>query len=141
MDRELVDNKLESLRRCVRRAEAKCPEQVEALTGDYDAQDILALNLTRAVQLCVDVALHLVAESEHEPPPDTMAASFDALHRLGVLAPDLAERLRRAVGFRNVAIHNYRAIDWAIVHTICREHLGDFRAFARAVDDRLGRSG
>jgi hypothetical protein len=90
MDRELVDNKLEPLRRCVRRAEAKCPEQVEALAGDYDAQDILAPNLTRAV------------------------------------------------GFRNVAIHNDRAIDWAIVHTICREHLGDFRAFARAVDDRLG---
>ena len=66
-----------------------------------------------------------------------MAASFDALHRLGVLAPDLAERLKRAVGFRNVAIHNDRAIDWAIVHTICRERLGDFRAFARAVDDRL----
>jgi uncharacterized protein YutE (UPF0331/DUF86 family) len=77
MDRPLVENKLESLRRCIRRIETKCPDQAETLTGDYDVQDILTLNLARAVQLCVDIAMHVVASSE-ESPPDTMAASFDA---------------------------------------------------------------
>jgi uncharacterized protein YutE (UPF0331/DUF86 family) len=46
-------------------------------------------------------------------------------------------RLRRAVGFRNIAVHNYEAIDWAIVHAIARNHLVDFTDFARAVMSRL----
>jgi uncharacterized protein YutE (UPF0331/DUF86 family) len=136
MDQQLIEHKLESLRRCVQRIEAKCPEQVEALFDDYDVQDILTLNLTRAVQLCTDIAAHVVASSE-EPPPDKMAESFDALRRLNVLPSDLAERMQSAVGFRNVAIHNYRDIDWKIVFAICHEHVDDFRAFARVVTEEL----
>ena len=132
MDRPLVENKFESLRRCIRRIETKCPDQAETLTGNYDVQDILTLNLTRAVQLCVDIAMHVVASGE-ESPPDTMAASFDALRRLDVLSPALARRIQSAIGFRNVAIHNYREIDWRIVHAICHEHAEDFRTFAQAV--------
>lgn len=131
-DERVILEKLESLRRCVRRVEAKCPDQVEALLDDWDRQDILTLNLTRAVQLCVDIAAHLIASGETAP-PDTMAGAFEAMHRAGLLSAALAGRMKGAVGFRNVAIHNYREIDWRIVHSICREHLGDFQAFARAV--------
>lgn len=56
MDRLILAEKLEALRRCVRRVEARRTKTVEALQGDPDRQDILALNLTRAVQLCVDMA-------------------------------------------------------------------------------------
>jgi len=55
MDWNVIEQKLESLRRSLRRVKEKCPENVEALVEDYDAQDILALNLTRAVQICVDI--------------------------------------------------------------------------------------
>jgi len=58
MDQSLINQKLESLRRCVMRLEDRCPSNVEALQKDLDAQDILALNLTRAIQLCVDLASH-----------------------------------------------------------------------------------
>ena len=62
MDREVVAEKLESLRRCLQRVSEKCPPDVETLLRDFDLQDILALNLSRAVQLCVDIAAHLVAD-------------------------------------------------------------------------------
>lgn len=136
MDRALITDKLESLRRCVRRVEEKRVSTVEALRDDWDTQDILSVNLTRAVQICVDVAAHLVAETDR-PSPDTMAEAFDHLHDMGVLAGDLADRLKGAVGFRNVAIHAYRDIDWRIVHTITHERLDDFRQFARYVLDAL----
>ncbi|WP_297927373.1 HepT-like ribonuclease domain-containing protein [Metallibacterium sp.] len=48
----------------------------------------------------------------------------------GVLDAGLAQRLRGAVGFRNVAVHSYRAIDWQIVHTIVHKHPDDFGSFA-----------
>lgn len=128
----VVTSKLESLRRCIQRIEAKRPPKIEDLTGDYDTQDIIALNLTRAVQLCVDIAAHLIA-SRDAPVPMTMAESFDTLAALKLLPPDLAMRLKRAVGFRNIVVHAYQQIDWAIVHTIIHFHLGDFKAFAQAV--------
>jgi hypothetical protein len=76
MDRLILIEKLESLRRCVRRVEMRRAETVEALQGDPDRQDILALNLTRAVQLCVDIAGVLIADSD-EPAPQTMGQAFD----------------------------------------------------------------
>ena len=78
MDERLIAEKIESLRRCVQRIEAKSPDDFEVLAGDPDLQDIIALNLTRAVQLCVDIGAHIVAESD-SPPPDTMGATFDIL--------------------------------------------------------------
>ena len=46
---------------------------------------------------------------------------------------ELAQRLKKAVGFRNIAVHNYDAINWLMVHSIARGHLSDFSHFATAV--------
>ena len=77
---------------------------------DSDLQDIISLNLTRAVQLCVDIAVYILADLEVKP-PDTMGAAFDALMSAQIINTDLAVRLKKAVGFRNIAIHNYEEID------------------------------
>jgi uncharacterized protein YutE (UPF0331/DUF86 family) len=45
--------------------------------------------------------------------------------------------MRRAVGFRNIAVHNYLAIDWQIVHEIAHKHLDDFKRFTAAVAKAL----
>ena len=136
MDKRLIEEKLESLRRCVRRIEDKRPAAAEVLVADPDLQDIITLNLTRAVQLCVDIATHIIAESEVHA-PCSMAATVDALAELGVLKQNTAENLKKAVGFRNIAVHNYQAIDWQIVFDISRRYLDDFRVFAREVSTKL----
>lgn len=55
MDQQLVEEKLEALRHCVQRVQDKCPASVDGLMNDNDLQDIVSVNLTRAVQLCVDI--------------------------------------------------------------------------------------
>ena len=55
MAREVVEQKLESLRRCLTRIDQKCPAEAATLHADFDLQDIVALNLSRAVQLSVDI--------------------------------------------------------------------------------------
>ena len=132
MDREVVEQKIESLRRCVERVREKCPASADALASDADAQDILTLNLTRAVQL---LRGHWRAPDRRRdsPAPDTMGQTFDVLAELGVISPELAGRMKKAVGFRNIAVHNYEAIDWQIAHVIDTPHMSDFTAFATAV--------
>lgn len=136
MDRQVVNQKLESLRRCLKRIEAKCPPQAEALATDIDLQDIVSLNLSRAVQLSVDIGAHLIAGMEVSP-PGTMGQTFDVLVQQGVISPDLATHLKKSVGFRNIAVHNYDTINWHIVHSIVKNHLGEFSEFAKAVVDWL----
>lgn len=111
----------------------RCPPDATTLAKDPDLQDIVAVNLVRAVQLCVDVAATLLSDSR-VPPPDTMGASFDALVELGAIDSELAARLKAAVGFRDVAVHSYRSIDWNVVHGICTDRPGDFQRFAAAVE-------
>ena len=135
MDREVIEQKLESLRHCLQRIESKCPADAQVLASDPDLQDIVALNLSRAVQVCVDIGAHLIS-GMRVPPPDTMGQTFDLLAQEGVLATELASRLKKAVGFRNIAVHSYEAIDWQIVHSIAKKHLSDFSEFAEVVAKR-----
>ena len=138
MDRDVVTAKLESLRRCVARVRTRTPASAEELSTNIDAQDIVCLNLERAVQACVDVAAHIVSDSECTV-PDTMAGTFDALERRGIVSRELAERMRRAVGFRNISVHAYQTLDWEIVHSIATKRLGDFVEFGRAIEASLNR--
>ncbi len=133
MDRELMEQKLESLRRALQRVNDKCPESAEILAKDFDVQDIVALNLTRAVQLSVDIGSHLVACTD-APPPATMGQVFEVLTESGIIDTELADRMKKAVGFRNLAIHNYEDINWAIVYAIATQRLDDFKLFAKAVE-------
>lgn len=136
MDRALIEQKLESLRRCLQRVEEKCPETVEALQSNPDAQDIITLNLSRAVQLCVDIGMHIIADMDTTP-PETMGETFTLLAQSEILDEQTAGQMRKAVGFRNIAIHNYQVIDWAIVHSIASQRVTDFKNFAKAVTQKL----
>jgi uncharacterized protein YutE (UPF0331/DUF86 family) len=137
MDRDVVLNKLESLRRSVTRVQDKIPSSYEQLAADYDLQDIIVLNLERSVQLCVDIGLHIISDLEM-PAPETMARTFEVLERAGCLNPVVAERMAKAVGFRNTAVHTYQEIDWQIVYGIATKHLDDFREFSRQVLKFIG---
>ncbi len=134
MDQVIFTQKLESLRRCIRRVEEKTPSDVDQLTQDPDIQDILVLNLTRAVQLCVDIGSHVISETE-ESAPTTMGDVFSTLEKLEVITPTVCESMKKAVGFRNVAVHNYDVINWEIVFAICQNFLVDFRQFAKEITE------
>ncbi|MFT4246756.1 MAG: DUF86 domain-containing protein [Pseudomonas sp.] len=132
MDRLIVERKLDSLQRCLGRIASKRPLSVAELEADIDLQDVLVLNLSRAIQICVDLAAHVLTDLPL-PPPGTMGEAFDLLAQARLLDADLALRMKKAVGFRNIAVHAYDTIDWNIVFAITTGHLRDFEGFARAV--------
>ena len=138
MDREVIEQKLASLQRCLQRVQDALPADVASLEADFDKQDIVSLNLSRAVQLTVDMGAHLLSQQAGAS-PTTMGQTFDLLAQQGVLDQDLASRLKKSVGFRNIAVHNYDRINWAIVHSIVKNHLGDFSEFARIMATKLFR--
>jgi hypothetical protein len=92
VDRRVIEQKLETLRYCVNRVAGRCPENAGALARDPDSQDIIALNLSRAVQQCVDIGAHLITSLDL-PPPGTMGETFDRLAEGKVIDGALADRL------------------------------------------------
>jgi len=132
MDNDTVSAKLESLSRCISRIEEKRPASVDALKSDIDAQDIIVLNLERAIQVCVDIGSHILTDHPGAS-PSSMAGVFREISAKGIIEKPLAERLSRAVGFRNIAVHEYEEISWDIVFSIITGQLNDFRNFAGAV--------
>jgi uncharacterized protein YutE (UPF0331/DUF86 family) len=132
MDRDLVLAKLDALNRCIARIESKKPIDRAAFEKDFDRQDVIVLNLERAVQSCVDVAAHVVSEANRQP-PGSMANIFGVLESLNVLDSILAGKMRNAVGFRNIAVHEYQEINLDILFSIVTRNLVDFRAFASAI--------
>lgn len=139
MDEGLILGKLESLSRCLERIKEKTPSAAEELKADFDRQDIISVNLERAIQACVDVGMHIISQ-RNIPLPDSMTGTFLSLARLAVIDEHTAVVMGKAVGFRNTAVHAYRSINWDIVYSICTKHLDDFRAFARQIMTALDRS-
>ncbi|WP_394809716.1 DUF86 domain-containing protein [Nitrosomonas sp.] len=132
MDRVILTEKLESLRRCIQRIDDKKPDNINVLIQSLDLQDILVINLTRAVQLCVDIGSHIISTA-NQPSPQTMGEVFTTLHELGAITQTTCEQLKKAIGFRNIAVHHYEAVNWEIVYAICQNSLQDFRRFAQEV--------
>ncbi len=132
MDSAIVRQKLASIERCVRRIDACKARLDKSVDDDPDAHDSVALNLVRAIGLSADVALHLISAWGDETPA-SMAASFEPLVAHRVLTREMADELRRAVGFRNVVVHNYEAVNWAFVLPVLDARLVLFKAFAESI--------
>jgi uncharacterized protein YutE (UPF0331/DUF86 family) len=136
VDRDVALAKIATIDRCLQRI-ADVRGQRRAALLPVDVEDIVLLNLQRAVQAAIDLAAHVVA-TEGYGLPASVADAFSLLEGQGVLDALLAERLRRMVGFRNILIHNYRALDPAIVETIIARRLDDLRAFSARIVERYG---
>lgn len=107
-----------------------------AYDGDPDVADATRYRLQLAVQVCIDLAAHLVAKSGR-PTPDRYRDLFTDLQADG-LDVELAARLRAAAGFRNVIVHDYLDVDDDVVW-LSLERLDDLRDFAAFVVARLDR--
>ncbi|MBN2717479.1 MAG: DUF86 domain-containing protein [Deltaproteobacteria bacterium] len=133
MDSDVIYSKIDSLHRCIARIESKVPGSVAELASDIDRQDIIVLNLERSVQQSVDIAMHLVSQLSDAPTVTSMGDAFSALHATGILSSETADHMRKAVGFRNTAVHAYQQMDMNIIYAIITKHLNDFRSFAKEI--------
>jgi uncharacterized protein YutE (UPF0331/DUF86 family) len=88
--------------------------------------------LQLAVQVCIDVGAHLIAELGL-PPADDYGGVFSRLEEAEILDADLAGRLRKAAGLRNLLVHGYAEVDDRKVWEALAG-LDDLRDYAAAVN-------
>jgi uncharacterized protein YutE (UPF0331/DUF86 family) len=132
---DVVLNKAATLERCLARVVDEFGTAGPDLDVDQTRQDALVLNLMRACETAIDLAMHVV-RLERLGVPQTSREAFDLLATSGVIDPELGKRLKSMVGFRNIAVHQYQQLDMAVVRAIVEHRLDDFREFVRILLQR-----
>ena len=85
-----------------------------------------------AIEACIDLAYH-VASDEGWPAPANAREAFELLASHGLVPLDLAQRLGRATGMRNLLVHDYVAISIPVLASVVGSDLGDLRTFGAIV--------
>jgi len=130
-DRDVVLAKVATIQKCLERIRDVTSLDPASL-DDINRQDIFVLNLQRAVQASIDLASHIVA-SEGLGLPETVRDNFTLLKDKDIIDAEIASRMEKMTGFRNIAIHNYQALNLDILKSILTRNLKDLEIFYTAV--------
>jgi uncharacterized protein YutE (UPF0331/DUF86 family) len=128
VDRVLLAARIAAVRDAVARVSAVLPSTPEAFAADRTAREVVLLNLFVALQECLALATHWLADDGMDVPP-TYRDVFLRLGERAVVPAALAARLAAASGFRNLVAHRYGALDWARVYVFASERLDDLATF------------
>jgi len=129
---DVVRSKTTTIERCVQRIREEYDGDAQNLFDDLTRQDSILLNLQRACQASIDLAMYLCRQRSLGNPEYSREA-FSILEETGLLSTPLARKMRRMDGFRNVAVHDYKDLDLNVVQSIIEQHLTDFLDFSGRV--------
>lgn len=115
--------KAATIKRCIDRIHKVTEGDMDRL-DEWDVQDIVILNLQRAIQAAIDMAAHVVAIKGLGLPRESRE-NFVMIQQSEGLDRDLSKRLQNMVGFRNIAIHDYQRMDMDILKSVVSNHLDD----------------
>lgn len=132
MTDDVLTNKASTIERCLQRVREEYADDPRNLRDNITRQDAIILNVQRACQAAIDLAMHLVRIHALGPPQESRDA-FALLIEADLLPKELGQQLMRMVGFRNIAIHDYQELNVDIVQSIIENQLTDFSAFTELV--------
>ena len=104
---------------------------------DLDRQESVAFNMHLAIQNCMDIAAHIISE-EGMGLPSSAGDMFFLLHENGYLSAELAERMVKAVGFRNLLVHEYEKINLQRLHQAAEKNVDELMLFLSSIFKKLG---
>jgi uncharacterized protein YutE (UPF0331/DUF86 family) len=133
-DQPLIEKKLAFIETCLQ--ELRTMAKPSAIETDLKERRFIEHTLQICLQATQDVASHIVSDEKLGEPATNMEL-FTLLVRAGWLEERQARSLRAAIGFRNVVVHGYAAVDPAIVRDVVENHLGDIAGFVSAIRARL----
>ena len=132
VDRDLVRRRLALLDTYLEQLEPYRTIDGPAYAADWKTQRIVERTLHLAIETCMDVADHLVADRRLRV-PETGAESFEILGEAGVISRELGAALALMVGFRNILVRDYTRLDPAIVVRVLQRDLRDVERFRDVV--------
>ncbi len=129
---DVLINKAATIERCVARAREEYARDPATFATDVTRQDAAILNIQRACEAALDMGQHLIRR-ERLGVPQSARDVFALLARSGWIDTNLADSLKRMVGFRNIAVHDYQALQLPITVRIIVQHLDEFLHYSQTI--------
>ncbi|MDD7986912.1 DUF86 domain-containing protein [Lentisphaera marina] len=121
-------NKINTIERCLKRIDEEYQNSHTRYNSSFTIQDSIVLNLQRACEASIDLAMHLIAQRKLGI-PQTSRDAFKILEEKTLISSQLSKELQAMVGFRNIAVHDYQELQGPIVLAILDKHLSSFNDF------------
>lgn len=128
-NKAVVINKFETIEKCINRINEEYENNSENLC-DYRKMDMIILNLQRACEAVLDIAMYVVSTRKLGLPQNKREA-FIILEENDIIDKQMSLNMQGMVGFRNIAVHDYKEIDEKIIKDVIENHLEDLLDFAR----------
>ena len=132
VNRSVVLRKISHIRHALSRIKAKSKVSLDIFKNDIDSQDIVLYNLQIAIQACIDIGTHIIAD-EGWGVAGSFSEVFYVLHNNGVININLTEKMVSMAGLRNILIHEYEYINLEAIYNILQTNLKDIEKFIIAV--------
>ncbi len=110
MPDDVTLNKAAIIERCVARVREEHAGDDANLVDDITRQDSIILNIQRACEAAIDLAMHIVKKERLGVPQESRDA-FSLIRDTQQIDEQLANRLMKMVGFRNIAVHDDRRMN------------------------------
>ncbi len=137
VDRSLLAKAIADIRDAVARIRQVLPTDRVAFAADRTAREVVVLNLFVALQHCLSLATHWLADAGRQVPAGYRDV-FGSLAAEGVIEGPLAERLAAAAGLRNLIAHRYGILDWNRIHEVSQDGLDDLLQFCAQMSRAAG---
>jgi uncharacterized protein YutE (UPF0331/DUF86 family) len=132
VDKSLVLKKLASLEQYRNQLREYSTLTVAEYRADWKIQRIVERTLQMMIELCTDVAGHLIADRELRT-PENYADTFRVLGENAILTQDQTAIMEKMAKFRNIVVHQYETVDAEIVILVLQKHLDDFDLFKNLI--------
>lgn len=136
---DVVLNKAATIERCVARAREEYAAAGADFANNFSRQDAAVLNIQQACEAALDLGQHLIRRDKLGLPQSARNV-FDLLAQAGRMDAALAEALKKMVGFRNIAVHDYLTLLLPITVSVITEHLDEFLQLTASLLKQDGQS-
>lgn len=140
VDKALMGRKIAQMEMYLAQIREYSNASIASYRRDWKTQRIVERTLQILVELCIDMANHIISD-ERMRLPEGYADTFKVLMENGVIDKRLWRRMDKMAKFRNVVVHQYEKIDPAIVVSILQKNLDDFEKYKKAILKFLGSAG
>ena len=137
VDPNLVLAKAGSVKSHLNRVIEKRNVDLNGFMEDIDRQEIILFNIQAAVQNCIDIAAHIISEEGFGVPGSTTEMLY-ILRKHGYLDNNLTQKMVKAIGFRNLIVHEYGKIELKQVYEIAQNDLNDLNEYLKSILNKLG---
>lgn len=136
VDTDLILAKAGSITKHLNRVFEKRETDLRTFLKDIDRQESILFNIQMAVQNCIDIAAHIISDQGLGVPGSTNEM-FYLLEENGYLDNEITEKMVKAVGLRNLIVHEYSKIDLDQIFEVAQKDITDLNEYLKSIFKKL----